>query len=100
MAYCDQCQYLFVFKKNIKGEEGVGFFFCENCGNHRTIESGTVVYRDAVHREEKPSASDALLDIYQRKIDMCTRCKKKTELIMHRDDRFNVTYFCTSCDRE
>jgi DNA-directed RNA polymerase subunit M/transcription elongation factor TFIIS len=109
MFFCPLCKYTLILSNGGQAEEG-GKFTCSNCDYSRPIEDGTVILdsrkrSNAVHSIEFDPVS-AVNDLYPRKkIKSCERKGCTTgkganaEVVVWRDDSFNVLYVCTSCHK-
>lgn len=107
MLYCENCSYLYNIKKNIAGEEGIGFLFCENCGFTKKLHDNSLIFqtKNTVNNRDLDIQS-IKHDIYQRKIiekcknSSCPSKKSPVEVVIYRDNNFNVFYICTKCDEK
>jgi DNA-directed RNA polymerase subunit M/transcription elongation factor TFIIS len=103
MFFCDNCHHLLNIKKTLPDTNEIGYFFCDSCGYSKKIENSTLVYQSvSLDTTQKINPELAILDIYQRKIlKQCSnkKCpsKKGTEVIIYKDNNFNVKYICTTC---
>jgi len=109
MLYCEKCNYLFNIKKNIPESTEVGHLFCDNCGNTKPLNNNTLIFQTKSNKNTatKVELENVRNDIYLRKIiagcpnEKCkTNEKKRTEVIMYRDDDFNSFYLCTTCNEK
>lgn len=110
MYFCNRCKHIFSIQKNVPGKEGSGYFYCTNCFSVEKIPANTVIHQSVFRKDDvTPPVYDPVLvthQNYQRKwVSSCgnKQCHKKnasTEVIIVRDDEFNVSYVCTACHHQ
>ena len=101
MYFCPGCKYTLVLEKGDKDETGK--WKCACCGYSTPLVNGTVVLdttnkkRDGTMRDFDPVS--AVTDLYPRKkLRRCEGCStKQPEVVVWKDEDFNVLYVCTSC---
>lgn len=110
MRFCPTCKFQLDLEKTIEGENGIGFFFCKSCHHTSHMEDGDVILEfprkagDLMVTTLDPVAS--VHDNYPRKkLESCgnTKCPtrkrdgKPVEVVVWKDDNFNIRYICVEC---
>lgn len=103
MFFCKNCHHLLNIKKILPNKSETGYFFCDACGYNEKIDNTTLIFQSKKISDTKSLEPEySVLDIYQRKyIKKCTnkKCTSKndTEVVIYKDNNFNVQYICTTC---
>lgn len=110
MRFCPFCKFQLDIERTVKDKNGVGFFVCKNCDYATPLEDKTILFEfprragNSILSTVDPVAS--LYDNYPRKkIEKCSNkgCVTKDldscEVIVWKDDSFNVRYICVSCNQ-
>lgn len=104
MRFCPLCKYKLNVARTLEGKEGTGFLQCGYCQYDAPLENGSVLY-DSFRTQSAQTVFEpqsALYDNFARKkIAKCDNRSCKTrdqpEVVVWKDDNFNVFYVCTQC---
>lgn len=107
MLFCPICKYKLSLAKTVPDQKDTGFLCCQYCQYSTKLEQGTVILEcpkvqaDIGLVDFDPKA--VVYDSFPRKrVDRCTNksCPNsdEPEVIVWKDDNFNIRYVCSSCD--